>query len=139
MADVAYPEEAIVGMLERDEAVTAIASAACIFPVAVDASVTQPYLVYRRTSIEPASMDLDNRQYNAQLTISCSALSYATVRQLAKAVKNALIGKTFVDGAIEINTIMLMGEQDGFDPPLAGRTKPLYDVELEFDYSYEEL
>jgi hypothetical protein len=53
--------------------------------------------------------------------------------------ENALIGKTFVDGAIEINTIMLMGEQDGFDPPLAGRTKPLYDVELDFDYSYEEL
>ena len=139
MSDIAYAEEGIVALLERNEGVTAIAAADCIFPVAVPVSKTHPYIVYRRVEVRPASLDLDNRQYEAKMSLSCSADSYAGVRALAEAVKHALIGEKFRDGKYEIDTIELLSEEDGYDPPLPGRTKPLYDVELEFDYSYEEL
>lgn len=139
MSDVAYPEQGIVALLEANEGVTALASAACIYPISAPSNITRPYLMYIRSNVEPATMDLDHRQFNAQMTISCWADSYGGVRALAQAVKQALIGATFTDGAVEINTIMVVGESDSFDPPIAGRDKPLYGVDLEFDYSYEEL
>ena len=138
MSDAAYPEEAIVALLELNEGVTDLTTADCIYPMAAPSDITRPYLIYGRSNVAPASMDLEHRQYNAQLTISAWADSYGGVRALADAVKTALIGRTYQDGAIEINTIVLVSEGDEFEPSIPGRDKPLFGVNMEFDYSYQE-
>ena len=139
MSAATNPEDLIVARLEGNDGVTAIAGAECIYPIAAPTDATRPFLIYTRDSMKPASMDLDNKQYDAQLTIESWADTYDTARALATAVRKALIGWKHTDDAFEINTVMLVSEDDDFEQPLPGQEMPLYGVNQQFDYSYEEV
>jgi hypothetical protein len=113
-----------------------------IYPIAVPKSgASMPLIAYRRVNIQRESA-LNGPMFQpvVSLQISCWALGYDAVRELADEVRLALDGHTGTLGGVTISDMRLVSEVDDYiDPTEVGaQLPPAYEVRQLYSIRWSE-
>ena len=103
----------IRSLLLADEAVAA--KARKVFPVAIDTTAELPYVLYRRTALEPTPQKTGRPGDDAVLMeVDCFAATYAESVELAEAVRAALDFATGEAAGLRLRACHLTDSEEGW-------------------------
>lgn len=103
----------IRSLLLADEAVAA--KARKVFPVAIDTTAELPYVLYRRTALEPTPQKTGRPGDDAVLMeVYCYAATYAESVELAEAVRAALDFATGEAAGLRLRACHLTDSEEGW-------------------------
>jgi hypothetical protein len=108
-------EQALRAVLVADVGVSAITTR--VYPNYIPQAPTWPLVVYQKVSGE-RDHDITGPTGKAhpRFQLECWAETYDEAKSLANAVREALDGNTFTEGAVTIGSVVIQTEFDAYEP-----------------------